>query len=139
MPIEGGSLPPVDLSSLPGADSMRGDEEKAFARGGQVLDRGLRRIAGYGALVIAGVLYLVGLCLAVKFSRAVPIGTVAPSWHIVAATLAALFTVPTVLVLAVLRSASIKTKDAEADSLHAAIGTKVMAVLDKFIDGAVKS
>lgn len=105
---------------------------------GLALDLNLRRIAGYGAIAVATILYGVGVCLAVAFSQPAPLGLSVPSWHVVAATLAALFTVPTVLVLAVLRSTSKSTKDPEADSLHAAIGTKVMAWLDKIVDGVVK-
>ena len=60
-----------------------------------------------------------------------------PSWHVLVVALIALFTVPTVLVLAVLRSASIVTKDAEADSLHAVIGTKVMSLIDRLLDKLV--
>jgi hypothetical protein len=89
-------------------------------------------------LVVATILYTAGLVLAFEFAKPGPIGLPLPSWHVIAATLAALFTVPTVLVLAVLRSTSLASKDSEADSLHAAIGTKVMSLLDKLVDGAVK-
>lgn len=131
-------LPPVDVSSLSEEDALRANEEAAFARQGAQLDRGLRKYAGYGALSVAAVLYVTGVCLAIEFSKPSPVGIPGPSWHVVAATLAALFTVPTVLLLAVLRSTSRPAKDAEADSLHAAIGTKVMSLLDKLIDGVVK-
>jgi hypothetical protein len=112
-------------------------EFEFFAKTGKLLDLHLRRAAGYGSLIAAAILYLVGVGLATRF--ALVTGCQAPSWHSVIGILIALFTVPTVLVLAVLRSSSFLTKDADVDSLHAIIGTKVMALIDRFLDKLVNT
>jgi hypothetical protein len=54
-------------------------------------------------------------------------------WHIVVSTLVALFSVPTFLILGVLRTTQ-ALNGSDTDTLHSAIGEKVMFVLDKLID-----
>ncbi|MDR2990460.1 MAG: hypothetical protein LBU72_00755 [Burkholderiaceae bacterium] len=125
-----------DVEEFP-VDQGANQEESDFAKTGKLLDLHLRRVTGYGALGAAAILYSVGVGLAIKFAYAT--GYQAPSWHSVIAILIALFTVPTVLVLAVLRSSSLLTKDADTDSLHAIIGTKVMNLIDRFLDKLVNA
>lgn len=110
--------------------------ESTLLEHGKKLDHRLRWIAGYGALMLAVLLYAAGLGAAALF-----LGLVAPypavkadMWHIVVATLAALFSVPTVLLLSVLRSTTNIRKDADTDTLHVAVGEKVMLLFDKLID-----
>jgi hypothetical protein len=125
-------LPSIDPAIIPIVDPDAEQEERTFAEKSEQLDLHLRRGAGYGALIAAGILYCVGVFLAIKFACTAQ--AQAPSWHIVIAILIALFTVPTVLALAVLRSVSLMTKDAKADSLHAIIGEKLSTLIDKLID-----
>ena len=135
-PVDVATLPPVDLRELTAPGSS--PEVIAFEHDGKKMDRNVRRVVAYGAIATTAIMYGVGVWLAITFSTAFTPGNAAQGWHIVAAILVPLFTVPTVLTLAVLRSTSVATKDADADSLHAAIGTKLMAILDKLVDGAVK-
>ncbi|MDR2853091.1 MAG: hypothetical protein LBV61_08600 [Burkholderiaceae bacterium] len=134
MPTDPASIPAVDVALIHDADEKVLAEQQAFDKSGRQLDRNLRRVAGYGALVVAGILYCVGICLVLQSVGPTPVNVQAPNWHTVIAAFVALFTVPTVLVLAVLRSTSFATKDAQADSLHALIGTKLMSLVDKLID-----
>lgn len=55
-------------------------------------------------------------------------------WHIVVTTVVALFSVPTAIVLTVLRSASATKSDPSSDSLHALLGEKVLGLLEKITD-----
>jgi ABC-type amino acid transport system permease subunit len=116
-------------------DRGAGKEATQFAEAGKRLDLSLRKWAGRVSLTVAIISYIVGILLAVRFACMVE--SQLPSWHVVIAILVALFTVPTVLVLAVLRSASLATKDADADSLHAVIGTKVMNLIERLLDKSV--
>lgn len=132
---EPAEIPPVEILPEPGPkekaelDDIEGD--------GRKLDHSLRTWAGYGALLFAFALYVAGLLAIALFLGLFPCWprVQADMWHIVVATLVALFTVPTFLVMAVLRSSGAARKDADADNLHAAIGEKAMKVLDKLIGG----
>jgi len=137
VPTDPAELPPIDVNSLP-VDAAGSDEEKAFDRDGQRLDRSLRRAAGIAALWFAAFFYLAGLMAAMHFAGLGGRFKFEGSWHIVTSVLVALFSVPTVLILAVFRATSAVKKDSDTDSLHAAIGSKVMGLLDKVIDKAVK-
>ena len=133
------SLPPEEVGALAAVDPTRADEERSFHKAGMTLDRRLRRLAGYGGLATAGVLYLFGVALIALLALCSGIRSQAAlDWHIWIASLVALFTVPTVLVLAILRSSSVITKDAQVDSLQAAVGTKVMEWLDQLLDTTVR-
>jgi hypothetical protein len=94
----------------------------------------LRRIAGYGALFLALGMYAAGLFAIGLFIGLWPCiaePAEAEQWHIVVAVLIALFSVPTLLLLSVLRSTSLMRKDAEVDSLHAVLGEKVLGLMEK--------
>lgn len=132
-PAAGVPLPPVVVPQPKPIDSAETD----WYAHGQQLGHRLRRIAGYGGLLLALVMYAAGLCAAALFMglwpEIVPRAT-GDMWHIVVPTLVALFSVPTVLLLAVLRNTSNAAKDEELDSIHAAVGQKVMDLIEKWID-----
>jgi hypothetical protein len=90
---------------------------------------------------LLGCFYVAGLAAAVHFSG-LGYGLSWPpfsgSWHISTSILVALFSVPTVLVLAVFRNTAVPAKDSETDSLHAALGSKLMLFLEKTIDRLLK-
>lgn len=96
----------------------------------------IRRIAAYGGLLIVLVLYACGVfAIALFLGLLPPYKAVAPEmWHIVALVLAALFTAPTVLLLAVLR-ATTRRDDGPATSVHEALGQALMKILEKLVDG----
>lgn len=101
----------------------------------------MRRVAGYGALIFAGCFYLAGLAAAIHFSGlgcALGWPLFSGSWHISTSILVALFSVPTVLVLAIFRNTAVPAKDSETDSMHAALGSKLMQILEKTIDRLLK-
>lgn len=127
-------IPPV---VAPGPTGALARKEKGQFTDAEELDHSLRKWAARGGLVGVALFYVAGL-LAVGLVLGVcphyP-AVSADKWHIVVSVLVALFSVPTVILLAVLRSASLMRKDEASDSLHEAIGQKVMSVLDKVIEG----
>ncbi|WP_162593951.1 hypothetical protein [Variovorax sp. PBL-E5] len=131
------SLPadPVSVPLEPISDTKVAGELSTFNTDGRKLDVNLRRASGYAALVIAGLLYVAGLGAIAVFMGLVPKIPAASNdhWHLVVAAVAALFSVPTVLLLAVLRSTGNFQKDAGVDSIHEAVGKKVMGVLEKWL------
>jgi hypothetical protein len=136
MPPEAPTIPPVDVSALP-IDTPARAEESAFANPGAKLDHGLRRVAGVFALLFAAVFYIAGLVAALHFAG-ISSNLFDGSWHIVTSVLVALFSVPTVLVLAVFRGTGMAKKDSEMESLHAAVGSRLMSLVEKLLDKAVK-
>lgn len=134
------SLPPPEPIEIPTeTPPTPGPREKAEQEGvegkSRRLDHTLRSLAGYGALGFAFLLYASGLFAIALFLGLFPCWprVQAEMWHIVVATLVALFTVPTFLVMAVLRSSAVVRKDASADNLHATVGEKLFKLLDKLI------
>jgi hypothetical protein len=109
------------------------DEKKDLEGPSRQLDHSLKSWAGYGALAIALVSYLAGFALIGIFAGMHPRypRVDAASWHVVVAMLVALFSVPTVLVLAVLRNSVTAQKAASADSLHEAIGQGLVGLIDR--------
>lgn len=82
---------------------VKAKKEGELFEDGSKLDHSLRRWSGYGALLLAFVMYVGGLVAIALFIGFLP--SIAPaakgdSWHIIATVLVALFSVPTVLVLA---------------------------------------
>ena len=128
----GGEIPLVEVVSASG-DSASLDERKQLEHDGKRLDHGLRKWAARGALLMALLLYLGGLAAIVLFLGLCPhYPAVSPEmWHIVAVTLIALFTVPTILLLAVLRSTNAVTQS-EISTPAEWVGEKVVALLEKF-------
>lgn len=126
---------PLPVEVPPESGALEKAESTAFGDG-QKLDHRLRSAAGYGALIFALALYLSGMGAIALFLGLFPTYPAAKPdmWHIVVATLVALFSVPTVLLLSVLRSTGIARNSAESDSMHSAIGEKVMQLFDKLVD-----
>lgn len=99
--------PPLPPEEVPRSSPLEKKESSdTFGEKGRKLDHNLRSIAGYGALVLALMMYAAGLAAIGIFLGLVP--AIAPAakadqWHIVVAVLVALFSVPTFLVIAVLR------------------------------------
>ena len=133
MPLGNGIPLPVEVP--PDTGALEKAESTSFGDG-QKLDHRLRVVAGYGSLIFALALYLSGLGAIALFLGLCPSYPAAESdmWHIVVATLVALFSVPTVLLLSVLRSTGQSRSSAESDSLHSAIGERVMQLFDRLID-----
>lgn len=98
----------------------------------------IRRVAAYGALIVAIVLYAAGLFSIAMFLGLLP--DLAPAatgdkWHIVVAVLAPLFTVPTVLLISALRAAaSTRQEDVAPASVQEAVGGLVTKVLEKMAE-----
>lgn len=98
----------------------------------------IRRIAAYGGLVVVLLLYCCGIAAIVLFLGLMPghadKAAKPETWHLVALVLAALFTVPTVVLLAVLRATTRRDEGLPA-SVHEALGQVVMKLVDKVVDG----
>jgi len=92
----------------------------------------IRRWASYGALGLALVLYLAGL-----FAIASMLGFLgndrftADMWHIATVVVMALFTVPTLLILAVLRSLTKSSETKDIITVHEQVGQFVLKFLEK--------
>jgi hypothetical protein len=123
----------------PGPTGPLAKKEKGQFTDAEELDHSLRKWAARGGLVGVAVFYIAGLLAVALVLGICPNypAVSADKWHIVVSVLVALFSVPTVILLAVLRSASLIRKDEASDSLHEAIGQKVMSVLDKVIEGVI--
>ena len=105
--------------------------EKSDLSDAERLDLGLRRSAGYAALAIAVLLYAAGLFAVGGFVGLYPCW-IAPAqpegWHIVLAVVAALFSVPTFLLIGVLRSTG---KSGGGDGAPASAVDLLVKVLEK--------
>lgn len=116
--------------------SAERDERKQLEKDGSQ-SHNIRRIAAYGGLLLVLALYGCGVVAIALFLGLLPGHDAAKPeyWHIVAIVLAALFTVPTVLLLAVLRAVAIsKGDDSLPQSMHEALGQALMKVFDKLVD-----
>ncbi|MBO9688556.1 MAG: hypothetical protein J7598_18295 [Mitsuaria chitosanitabida] len=117
------------------------------------LDYRLKRASAYGGLTIAGALYAIGVMVVLRQMGiwpfdCIPISDLADdvlhmvecpvpgadtsSWHVFIAIMIALFSVPTVLVISILRGASAK-KDVAADNAYSLVGEKLMGVVDSLL------
>jgi hypothetical protein len=146
-------LPPVDLllphdPEVPGLSRLEAvalhnahEVERHFLSRPEELDLSLRAWAARGGLVTAAVLYTAGL-----FSLSVFVGVFehwpavsADKWHIVVTTVVALFSVPTMILLTIIRSSSSeKAKpDPATQNLHSLIGEKLLNLLEKLADKVI--
>ncbi len=93
----------------------------------------LRRLAAYGSIFFAGLLYLAGLATIGLVLGICPEykPVAADMWHIVVAVLVALFTVPTVLVIAVLRVTGTQADESLPTTAHEALGKMLEKIVDK--------
>ncbi|MDH0866235.1 hypothetical protein [Mitsuaria sp. GD03876] len=144
LPLPHVAVPPVDTPAT--KESTKFDD--------RVLDYKIKRAGTFGGLGVAGCLYLVGVIAILKvlgiwpfdcspfvevtedFSRvlecAVPmIGE--NSWHGLAGVMLALFSVPTVLLISILRTISPK-REPLPDTLYTAVADKLSVVLERFFD-----
>lgn len=110
------------------------DERNQLEKDGAQSHR-VRRIAAYGGLIVACVLYLAGLvAIALVLGLLSHLGferVDADMWHIVVAVLVALFTVPTVLVIAILKVTSPNQSTEMPTSVYEALGKMVEKAIDK--------
>lgn len=118
-----------------------------------VLDYRLKRASAYGGLGIAVLLYAIGVMVILRQMAiwpfdCVPISDLADdvlhmvecstpgadsaSWHVFIAIMIALFSVPTVLVISILRGSSAK-KDVAADNAYSLLGEKLMGMIDSLL------
>jgi hypothetical protein len=121
-----------DFSSL-------GDHERQRS----ALDLGVRRIALYGAMGLVAVMYGAGICVALGVLTALAVvmarlevdvvAALEVGWHLVVAAMAALFSVPTVLAIAVIRSVGAIAEDPGADTMHGVISGKAMDLIEKSV------
>lgn len=132
---QGVQIPPVTPPKKRGVGwfSWEADERNQLEKDGSQ-SHNIRRVAAYGALVLAFVLYMGGLAAIALFLGLFPNRprVDAGMWHIVVATLVALFTVPTVLIIAVLKtSAGLKAEDSMPASFQEALGKMIEKLVDK--------
>ena len=139
-------LPLLDQQELPDVSSLEAaalhnNTERHFLSRPEELDLSLRAWAARGGLATAALLYAAGL-----FSLSVFVGVFehwpavsADKWHIVVTTVVALFSVPTMILLTIIRSSSsMKTEpDAETKNLHTLIGEKLLNLLEKLADKVI--
>jgi len=147
-----GEEEPVPTVSLPTPDAPSAVEVRAFDP--VVLDYKIKRAGTFGGLSVAGVLYVVGVVVVLKVMSIWPfdcapitemsdalirvIGCAAPrqgdeGWQGVAGVMLTLFSVPTVLLIAVLRSASPKS-DPLPDSVYSAVSDRLVTSLERLIN-----
>ena len=98
-----------------------------------VQSHGIRGVAAYGGLCFAAVLYLAGLCAVAFFLGIWPCTSMVDekAWHIVVAVLFVLFSVPTVLVIAVIKMASPSARSELPATVHEAMGRILEKAIDK--------
>ncbi len=129
-----------EVSSPPASGTSENLEASALTAP-QALDLSLRAWAGRGGLAASAVLYLAGM-----FALGVFIGLFdhwpaaqPDQWHIVVTAVIALFSVPTLILLTVIRSSSPakQTNDPATANLHTLIGEKVLNLLEKLADKAL--
>lgn len=132
------ATPPLPPEVVPEPTPLEKKEANTtFGEKGRKLDHSLRTLAGYGALLLALVMYSSGLAAIALFLGLFP--CIAPpveadQWHIVVAVLVALFSVPTFLVVAVLRSANLLRKEAADDSHDPDWREALMRLMEKVVD-----
>ncbi|WP_431048070.1 hypothetical protein [Roseateles sp. L2-2] len=145
-------MPPVPPIVAPSTDAPVSTEVQKFDP--TVLDYKIKRAGTFGGLSIACVLYLVGVLVILKLmgiwpfnctpvaevtstlSRVVECTNVAigeGAWHGVAGVMLALFSVPTVLLIAILRTASAK-RDPLPDSVYSTAANKLASALERVLE-----
>ncbi|RZI57240.1 MAG: hypothetical protein EOP37_21150 [Rubrivivax sp.] len=135
--------PPPELPDLSTLDLAERPEaaEDGFLTRPEELDLSLRAWAARGGLAAAAVLYAAGL-----FSLSVFVGVFdhwpavsADKWHIVVTAVVALFTVPTMILLTIIRSSAAgkPEPDSSTRNLHTLIGEKLLNLLEKLADKVI--
>lgn len=151
-PLQGATEAIPEVPPQAPVDSKARKEQQGDFGGGR-MDVGIRRIAAYGSLAVALSLYVVGLCVVLHqmgmwpfhcedmtevsvetikvMACSLHLSSAREGWHSFVAAMVALFSVPTVLVIGVLRSVTSR-KDPDADSAYAMIGERLVAAIEKF-------
>lgn len=145
----GDPVPPV---IIPPVDGPAGIELNRFDP--SVLDYKIKRAGTFGGLSVAGVLYTVGVLVILKLMaiwpfNCEPLTEVTSTllrvvecasaqvgdgaWHGIAAAMLALFSVPTVLLIAILRTASPK-REPLPDTVYSTVVDKFAAALERLLD-----
>lgn len=108
------------------------DERKQFEKDGSQ-NHNVRRIAAYGGIIFAVLLYAGGLIAIARILGFFPSHPAFDSdmWHIVVAILITLFTVPTVLLIAILKVTSPAASTEVPASVHELLGKMVEKLVDK--------
>jgi len=123
-------IPWVDIK----ASSERERQEHSQLERDGIQSYNIRRWAAYGALLLALVLYLAGLFAIASMLGFVGSGRFAANmWHIATVVVMALFTVPTILVLAVLRTSAKSSETKDVTMVHEHIGRVVLKFLEKLV------
>lgn len=94
----------------------------------------IRRLAAYGGLVFVGVLYVAGLVAIAIFLDLIPgqpCKQQATEWHTVVAVLIPLFTVPTALVIVILKVTSSPQSSELPTTAYEAMGKMIEKIVDK--------
>jgi hypothetical protein len=128
------TIPPVQPPAKSGG-VFAPDERKQFEKDGSQ-SHNVRRVAAYGGLFVATILYAAGLYAIAIFLGVLPGSerVEADMWHVVVATLITLFTVPTVLVIAILKVTSPSQESELPATVHEAMGKMVEKAMDKLFD-----
>lgn len=138
-PITSGATQIVPPITPPSAKwwqfGLERDERKQIEKDGSQ-SHNVRRLAAYGGVGIAAVLYLAGLGAIALFIGLIPghVRVDSSMWHIVVAVLVALFTVPTVLVIAILKVTSPSHASELPTTAHEALGKMFEKFVDKICD-----
>jgi hypothetical protein len=148
------SLPIAEppLMPVPAVDEPTAGELKKFDS--EVLDYKIKRASTFGGLSVAGALYFVGVLVILKLMtiwpfNCLPLAEITDSyarivectnpmiqgdgWHGVAGVMLALFSVPTVLLIAILRMASPK-KEPLPDTVFTTVADKFAAALGRVFE-----
>lgn len=128
------TIPPVQ-PPLKSRGFFGPDERKQFEKDGSQ-SHNVRRVAAYGGLFVSITLYTAGLFVIAVFLGLWPCAVKITSdmWHIVVAILIALFTVPTVLVIAILKVTSPAQDSELPTTAHEAIGKLFEKFVEKILD-----
>ena len=150
-PVVNGQLSPPPMA-LPPIDEPAHGESLDFDS--EVLDYKIRRASTFGGLGVAGALYVIGVLVILKLMTIWPFNcmpsmeitdavaqivecpdpmVLGEGWHGVAGVMLALFSVPTVLLIAILRMSSSK-RSPLPDSLYTTVADKLTAALERALD-----
>lgn len=151
-PVQHPRRQPVPLLETPKVNGQEAVEAGAFDSA--MLDYKIKRAGTFGGLSVAGVLYTVGVLVILKLMaiwpfNCEPLTEVTSTllrvvecasaqvgdgaWHGIAAAMLALFSVPTVLLIAILRIASPK-REPLPDTVYSTVVDKFAAALERLLD-----
>ncbi len=102
----------------------------------QALDLSVRRWVARGALIVALVLYLLGVFAILAQFGVINVGSVTRpiDWRHFVTTIVALFTVPTILTVAVLRSTNSAASDQSSDSPQESSLNRSISLIESLVE-----